>query len=166
MWSGFVPRPLRYYLPVRIFVAFNKILSFVRLTIYRSGSHYILKRTYRRGRLFPYLLLPVDSLTLSSVSWRWVARNVVERLDLPAPHLPNRLRIPRLQRDLPGVRIQSSPRRVSPSVRTGNWSDSGRSRIMDGTKLRTSFLEGPWRVSRVATIRNSDQRQNYRKLWR
>ena len=58
-------------------MAFNKILSFVRLTIYRSGSHYILKRTYRRGRLFPYLLLPVDSLTLSSVSWRWVARNVV-----------------------------------------------------------------------------------------
>jgi ABC-type uncharacterized transport system permease subunit len=58
-------------------MAFDKILSFVILIMHRSGSHCVLKRTCRRGRLFPCLLLPVDFLALSLVSWRWVARNVV-----------------------------------------------------------------------------------------
>jgi hypothetical protein len=44
--------------------------------MHRSGSHYVLKRTCRRGRFRPCFLLFVDSLALSLVSWRWVARNV------------------------------------------------------------------------------------------
>ena len=58
-------------------MALDKILSFVILIMHRSGPHCVLKRTCRRGRLFPCLLLPVDFLALSLVSWRWVARNVV-----------------------------------------------------------------------------------------
>jgi hypothetical protein len=77
MRSGFVFKLLRYYLFVRIFVASGKILSFVMLIMYRSKLYYVSKRACRRNKLLPCLLLPVNSLALSSASWRWVARNVM-----------------------------------------------------------------------------------------